>query len=104
LQRQSFGVNFYLMIEAPKRTDFAGRLRHALKLDQLPPTVRRLVVGLIGGTVLLIGVIMIVLPGPAVLILPVGLAVLATEFVWARRYMRKAKVIFRSAKSAVFGR
>jgi len=52
---------------------------------------RRIVVATIGGTVVLIGVAMIVLPGPAVVVIPLGLAILATEFVWARRWLRKLK-------------
>ncbi len=46
---------------------------------------------LMGGTVILIGVAMLVLPGPGVLVIAGGLAILATEFIWARRAMRKAK-------------
>ena len=45
---------------------------------------RRIVVTLVGMTVLLIGVIMIVMPGPAVVFIPVGLAILGLEFAWAR--------------------
>jgi len=52
---------------------------------------RRFVVAVIGGTVVLIGVAMIVLPGPAVVVLPAGLAILATEFVWAERLLQRAK-------------
>jgi uncharacterized protein (TIGR02611 family) len=53
--------------------------------------VRKLVVGVIGFTVLLIGIVMIVLPGPAFIVIPVALAILATEFVWARILMKKIK-------------
>jgi len=56
-----------------------------------PPIVkwaRRIVVLVVGGTVLLVGALMIVLPGPAVLVIPAGLAILALEFVWARRLLR----------------
>lgn len=53
--------------------------------------LRRVVVAVIGFTVLLIGVAMVVLPGPAVLVIPLGLAILATEFVWARRLLDKAR-------------
>ena len=49
---------------------------------------RRIVVLIIGMTVLLIGVAMIVLPGPALVVIPVGLAILATEYAWARRLLR----------------
>lgn len=52
-------------------------------------TVRKILVGLIGGTVLLIGIVMIVLPGPAILIIPFGLGILATEYAWARHYKEK---------------
>jgi uncharacterized protein (TIGR02611 family) len=40
-----------------------------------------------GSTVLLVGVVMIVLPGPAVLVIPLGLTILSKEFPWARRLM-----------------
>jgi hypothetical protein len=84
--------------------EFPDRLRRALKLDALPPMVRRIVVAVVGGTLLLIGLAMIVLPGPAVVVVPIALAVLATEFVWARRYIRKAKAIIQSAKNTITGK
>ncbi len=34
---------------------------------------------------------MIVLPGPAVVVIPIGLAVLATEFAWARKLLIRVK-------------
>ena len=49
---------------------------------------RRVVIAVIGGTVLLIGIILLVTPGPAVVVIPIGLAILATEFAWARRWLR----------------
>ncbi|OGL01481.1 MAG: hypothetical protein A3I14_10880 [Candidatus Rokubacteria bacterium RIFCSPLOWO2_02_FULL_73_56] len=52
---------------------------------------RRLVVAVIGGTVLALGVAMLVLPGPALLVIPLGLAILATEFVWARRLLKRVR-------------
>jgi tellurite resistance protein TerC len=52
---------------------------------------RKVAVLVIGGTVLLIGVALIVLPGPAFLVIPAGLAILATEFLWARRLLRYGK-------------
>ncbi|OGQ08255.1 MAG: hypothetical protein A3G32_07905 [Deltaproteobacteria bacterium RIFCSPLOWO2_12_FULL_40_28] len=48
---------------------------------------RRFFIALIGGTVLLIGIAMIVLPGPALVVIPLGLAVLASEFVWAKKVL-----------------
>ena len=52
---------------------------------------RRVIVAVVGGTVLLIGLALIVLPGPAFLVIPLGLGILATEFVWARRLLRRVK-------------
>ena len=51
----------------------------------------RLVILAIGSTVVLIGVALIFTPGPAFVVIPVGLAILATEFVWARRLLRRMK-------------
>ena len=56
--------------------------------------LRRAIVAVIGFTVLLIGVAMIVLPGPAILVIPLGLSILATEFVWARRLLERARASF----------
>lgn len=53
--------------------------------------MRKLVIAVTGGTVLLIGIAMIALPGPAVVVIPAGLAILATEFLWARRMLQKGK-------------
>jgi tellurite resistance protein TerC len=55
--------------------------------------LRKLIIGIIGGTVLLIGVALIVLPGPAIIVIPVGLAILATEFAWAKRALIRAKAM-----------
>jgi tellurite resistance protein TerC len=63
--------------------------------------VRRVIVSVIGATVLLIGVALLVLPGPAFIVIPVGLAILATEYAWARRWLRKVR---RMASDVVSGR
>lgn len=52
---------------------------------------KRLVVVVIGFTILSVGVVMIVLPGPAVVVIPIGLAILATEFIWARKLLLTTK-------------
>ena len=63
----------------------------------LPGPVRKLVVFVIGGTVLIVGILMIVLPGPAVVVIPLGLAILSLEFVWAGTLLKKAKDVTRNA-------
>ena len=52
---------------------------------------RRIVIAIFGGTVVLIGILMLVLPGPAIVVIPAGLAILSLEFAWARRWLRKIK-------------
>ncbi len=54
-------------------------------------TAKRLVVFIVGMTVLLFGLALLVLPGPAVVVIPIGLAILATEFVWAQRLIKRVK-------------
>ena len=73
-----------------QRCATAGTDRRVPK-KRLLARARRVVVAVIGMTVLLIGVAMIVLPGPAFVVIPAGLAILATEFVWARRLLQRVK-------------
>lgn len=64
----------------------------------------RLIVIVIGFTVLLIGLALLVLPGPAMLVIPLGLAILATEFVWARKLLDRVKREAGRFVSAVSGK
>ena len=52
---------------------------------------RRTVIAVVGATVLLLGVVMIVTPGPALVVIPVGLAILSIEFAWARHWLRRLR-------------
>jgi uncharacterized protein (TIGR02611 family) len=54
-------------------------------------TGRRIIIAVVGTSVLLLGIIMIVTPGPAVVVIPIGLAILAIEFVWARHWLKKLR-------------
>jgi tellurite resistance protein TerC len=65
---------------------------------------KRVIVAVVGGTVLLIGVALLVLPGPAVVVIPLGLAILATEFVWARRLLKRMKQEMARVASSLGGR
>lgn len=67
-------------------------------------TARKVVIFVVGSTVVLIGVVMVVAPGPAFIVIPAGLAILATEFLWARRLLRKAKATAKSWIDSVRGR
>lgn len=52
---------------------------------------RRIAIAIVGCTVLLIGIVMIVAPGPAVVVIPIGLAILSIEFAWARYWLRRLR-------------
>ena len=54
-------------------------------------TARRIFIAFAGSIVVLTGVVMFVTPGPALVVIPIGLAILATEFEWARRVNRRLK-------------
>ena len=57
------------------------------------PRLRRFLLGTIGFSVVLIGLVMIVLPGPAIIIVPLGVGILASEFAWARRVWRRGTIL-----------
>ena len=52
---------------------------------------KRFAVTILGAALLLLGAAMMVLPGPGILVIVAGLAVLATEYVWAQRMLKTAK-------------
>lgn len=53
--------------------------------------VWRLFIGFIGGGITVFGAVLLVAPGPGVLVLLAGLGILATEFAWAGRIMMHTK-------------
>ena len=52
---------------------------------------KRAVVSVVGGSVVALGVVLLVTPGPGWVVIAMGLGILATEYVWARRLLEKAK-------------
>ena len=83
---------------------WVARVRAAVGLNILPAPLRKLIVGVIGVTIILLGVAMVVLPGPASIVIPIGLAILATEFAWARRAVRRTRVMIAKARGREPGR
>jgi uncharacterized protein (TIGR02611 family) len=70
-----------------------------LRRKRNSPIWRRLIVFFIGGVFLIIGIAMLVLPGPALLLIPFGLAILATEFPWARKWLSTGRQWLRGSVS-----
>jgi tellurite resistance protein TerC len=66
-------------------------------------TARRIAVAVVGASVTAIGVAMIVLPGPAFVVIPAGLAILALEFTWAQRWLERVKQYGERAVNSVRG-
>ena len=64
---------------------------------------RKAVILLLGSSVVLIGVAMILLPGPAILVIPLGLSILAVEFAWAARWLRQIKIKIEQGQKKVNG-
>jgi uncharacterized protein (TIGR02611 family) len=60
-------------------------------VEELTRGVRRIAVLVVGLVLLVAGVLMLVLPGPGVLVTMAGLALLATEYEWARRLLARLR-------------
>ena len=76
-----------------------ARFRDSLRRNPLLDTSWRIGVLIVGTLVLIAGVIMLVIPGPGILGIVAGLAILATEFAWAHNALAKAKDAAAKAKT-----
>lgn len=65
------------------------KLSTILNIEQ----IKKLIILIVGITILLIGLVLLFFPGPGILIIFLGLVILATEFIWAKRLLKKQKVI-----------
>jgi tellurite resistance protein TerC len=77
--------------------EWVRRATGALGLDRAPK-IRKIVIAVIGGTIVLVGIVLLVLPGPAMLVIPIGLIILASEFAWARHVLRRGKYAVKRAR------
>jgi len=88
----------------------AAVIRSLLVFDETHPLfgtykiAKRIAIGIVGGSVLVIGVLMIALPGPAFIVIPVGLGILSLEFAWARSWLRKIREKAQSVASSASSR
>jgi tellurite resistance protein TerC len=80
-----------------------GQLRAWLRRQITYKWARRIAVAVIGGSVLLIGAAMVVLPGPAILVVPLGLGILGLEFAWARIWLRRLRATANNIVNRVRG-
>ena len=68
-------------------------------MQEIFKRTRKVFIAVAGTTVLLVGILMIALPGPAFVVIPLGLGILATEFIWAKRLLKKMKEKIRQLAS-----
>ena len=56
--------------------------------------IKKAFIAVVGITILAIGILMILSPGPAIIVIPIGLSILASEFIWAEKMLSKFKSKF----------
>ncbi len=64
---------------------------------------RRVAIAVVGGSLVAVGIGMLVLPGPAFVVIPAGLAVLGAEFAWARRWLKRLRAEAERGVGAIRG-
>lgn len=84
---------------APEPPKLVRRLRDRKETHKQRSIVVRGLAVVVGLTLLLGGIAMLVLPGPAFVVIPIGLAILALEFAWADNLLEKALVQADAAKT-----
>jgi uncharacterized protein (TIGR02611 family) len=77
------------MEEAPRKRRFLEGVRERRERHLERSRIIRVVVALFGFLVVLAGLAMLVLPGPGLLVIAIGLGTLALEFVWAERLLER---------------
>ena len=92
-----------IMVEINKDPAVSSLFNRVLSSGWIPNLkfLKRIVIAIVGFTVVLIGVAMIILPGPSFIVILLGLAILGTEFVWAQRLLTKAKAYFEKQRKRV---
>jgi uncharacterized protein (TIGR02611 family) len=76
-----------------------NRLHRMSGMQNAPVWVRRPVVTLVGLLLIAVGAVLLVLPGPGLLVMAVGLAVLATEYPAAQRLLDRIKLPINRARA-----
>ena len=89
------------MSDTDTRTHPVTRLRDRLRAHPATSLGYRVVVATVATVIILAGVAMLVLPGPGIATILLGLAVLGAEFPWARRLLVRILDVLRKAKDRV---
>ena len=89
------------MEEAPRKRRLLDGVRERREKHLERNRIVRVVVAIFGFLVVLAGVAMLVLPGPGLLVIAIGLGILALEFVWAERLLERTVDKLDEASDAV---
>ena len=84
--------------DAPPKPKLVRKLEAKRETYANKPRAIRWLVAVAGFTLVLAGIVMLVLPGPAFLVIPVGLALLSVQFCWAGRLLDRSLVEADKAK------
>ncbi|MGH2942619.1 MAG: PGPGW domain-containing protein [Solirubrobacteraceae bacterium] len=74
----------------PSKPRLVRRLEEQRERHRQRPLVVRVLYIVVGFTLLFAGLAMLVTPGPAFVVIPIGLAVLSLEFAWAENLLERA--------------
>lgn len=77
------------------------RIRTWMKKTKAGRLFWRVVIGIVGGAITVLGAVALVGPGPGILIVIAGLGILATEFAWAARVMARTRTYAQRAADKV---
>jgi uncharacterized protein (TIGR02611 family) len=77
-------------VEEPRKPSLVVRLQQQRERHRRRPLVVRVLYVVVGFTLLAAGLAMLLLPGPAFVVIPIGLALLSLEFAWAENLLDKA--------------
>ncbi|CAN5363679.1 hypothetical protein BH09SUM1_BH09SUM1_26750 [soil metagenome] len=61
-------------------------------------TARKIAVAILGSALLIVGIVMIAAPGPAFVVIPLALALLGTEFHWAKKLNARLAIYIKAGK------
>jgi hypothetical protein len=58
---------------------------------------KRIAVSVVGGVLVLVGLVMLVVPGPGIVVMAIGFVVLGTEYAWATAALERTKRVAQKA-------
>jgi uncharacterized protein (TIGR02611 family) len=70
-------------------------------MERLTNATRKVLITLIGVILLAAGAVMLVLPGPGLVVIILGLVVLSWEYEWAKHHLHRARAVHKKAMAKI---